>query len=130
MFTPTEDGRQEPVPELLRAFLDSLPDPYVFVDTNHVIRFLNRRAQRLYKAGSKLLNRSLLDCHNEKSRQIIRATLEALEAGEEERLIHALPRKRLYMRAVRDNDGRLLGYYERFEYLTQNEEPETAAEQQ
>ncbi|MBW1644771.1 MAG: PAS domain-containing protein [Deltaproteobacteria bacterium] len=118
MDSKKEDCRPAPPPALLQALFDSLKDPVVFVDTNHVIRYLNRRAVRQYRAGVRLLNRSLLDCHNEKSRQVIRETLRALEAGEEERLIHALPRKRLYMRAVRDADGRLLGYYERFEYLT------------
>jgi hypothetical protein len=40
-----------------------------------------------------------------------------MHAGEEERLITDNKKHRIYMRAVRDQDGRVLGYYERYEYL-------------
>ena len=116
MFTRNENGQLKPLPELLKAFLDSLRDPFVFVDTDHIIRYMNQRAIKQYKAGNELLNRSLMECHNEKSQQIIKETLKALQDGEDERLIHASASKRLYMRAVRDVNGRLLGYYERFEF--------------
>jgi hypothetical protein len=41
--------------------------------------------------------------------------LAAMQAGEEERLITDNDKNRIFMRAVRDADGRLLGYYERYE---------------
>jgi hypothetical protein len=41
--------------------------------------------------------------------------LAAMHAGEEERLITDNEEHRIYMRAVRDQDGRVLGYYERYE---------------
>jgi hypothetical protein len=40
--------------------------------------------------------------------------LVALHAGEEERLITDNEKHRIYMRAVRDADGKGLGYYERY----------------
>ncbi len=100
---------------LLEAILDSLKDPVLFVDTGHIIRYMNRAAVAYYEEGEALLGRSLLDCHNERSRQIIKEVLAALEAGEEERLISEEEGRRIYMRAVRDRQGRLLGYYERYE---------------
>ncbi|NIA20255.1 MAG: PAS domain-containing protein [Xanthomonadaceae bacterium] len=100
---------------LLQAFLDSLKDPFLFVDTNHIIRYMNKTARNHFKDGANLLNRSLLDCHNEHSRKIIIENLEAFQNGEEERLIHNSEKKRLFMRAVRDGDGQVIGYYERYE---------------
>ena len=101
--------------DLLNAFLDSLKDPFLFVDTNHIIRYMNKTARNHFKDGANLLNRSLLDCHNEHSRKIISENLEAFKNGEDERLIHNTEKKRLFMRAVRDADGQLIGYYERYE---------------
>jgi len=100
---------------LLHAFMDSLKDPFLFVDTNHIIRYMNKTARNHFKDGANLLNRSLLDCHNEHSRKIINENLEAFKNGEDERLIHNTEKKRLFMRAVRDADGQLIGYYERYE---------------
>jgi len=100
---------------LLHAFMDSLKDPVLFVDTNHIIRYMNKTARNHFKDGTGLLNRSLLDCHNETSRRIIIENLEAFKNGEDERLIHDSEKKRIFMRAVRDDNGQLLGYYERYE---------------
>ncbi|RPJ47361.1 MAG: PAS domain-containing protein [Candidatus Latescibacterota bacterium] len=100
----------------LVAILNSLKDPVVFVTPDHVIRHMNDAAARHYEEGWDLLGRSLLDCHNEKSCAVIREVLARLEAGEEERLITDTPERRIYMRAVRDGSGALLGYYERYEY--------------
>ena len=100
---------------LLATLLDSLKDPFLFVDPGHTIRYMNKAAVAHYKEGAALLGRSLLDCHNEASRLQIVEILAAMEAGEEERLITDNAKHRIFMRAVRDPAGRLLGYYERYE---------------
>jgi hypothetical protein len=41
--------------------------------------------------------------------------LAAMHEGEDERLITDNEKHRILMRAVRDSDGRVLGYYERYE---------------
>lgn len=102
-------------PGLLEAFLDSLRDPFLFADTGHVIRYMNAAAKRHYERGEGLLGTSLLDCHDEEACRTIREVAAALEAGEDERLITDDERWRIWMRAVRAPDGRLLGYYERYE---------------
>ena len=101
--------------ELLDAFLDSLRHPFLFVDTEHVIRRMNRAAIAHYKEGEALLGRSIFDCHNETSCHMIREVFAAMEAGEDERLITDNRKHRIFMRAVRDRAGRLIGYYERYE---------------
>ncbi len=100
---------------LIAALLDSMKEPVLFADTEHKIRYMNKAAIAHYPEGESLIGRSLLDCHNESSQQIIIETLAALKGGEEERLITQNENHSVYMRAVRDSEGSLLGYYERYE---------------
>jgi DUF438 domain-containing protein len=101
--------------DLMTAFLNSLKSPFLFADTNHKVVYMNRAAILHYKEGEKLIGTSLLDCHNEKSNKMILEIFAAMQAGEEERLITDDEKNRIYMRAVRDAEGKLLGYYERYE---------------
>ena len=101
---------------LMAAILDSLKDPVLLADTNHTIRYMNKRATTFYEQGTSLLGRSLLDCHNQRSQQMMIEILAAMHGGEEERLITDDDEHRIYMRAVRAPDGQLLGYYERYEW--------------
>lgn len=101
--------------DLMAAILDSLKDPLLLADTSHTIRYMNKRATTFYEQGTSLLGRSLLDCHNQRSQQMMIDILAAMQAGEEERLITDNDEHRIYMCAVRAPDGRLLGYYERYE---------------
>jgi PAS domain-containing protein len=100
---------------LMAAILDSLKDPVLFADTEHIIGYMNKAASDYYSEGENLIGRSLLDCHNEQSQQQIIEILAAMQAGEEERLITDNEEHRIYMRAVRGADGQVLGYYERYE---------------
>ena len=99
---------------VMEAILDSLKDPLMFVDTDHVIRYMNESAIAHFDDGEALLGRSVLDCHNKRSQGIIVEVLAAFEAGETERLISDTEKHRIYMRAVRDSDGKVIGYYERY----------------
>ena len=100
---------------LMASILDSLKDPLLFADTDHVIRYINKAAIAHYEEGETLLGRSVLDCHSGKSQEMIVEILAAMQAGEEERLITDNEEQRIYMRAVHSADGQLLGYYERYE---------------
>ncbi len=102
--------------ELLESILDSLKNPLLFADTDHVTRYMNKAAAKHYTDGYELLGRSLFDCHNETSREIMVECLAAFQAGtEEERRITDNEKHRIYMRAVRDAAGSVIGYYERYE---------------
>ena len=101
--------------ELLECLMDSLKDPFVFVDRDHIIRYINKAAVDRYRGKPAQVGRSIFDCHNEKSKQIILDVFEGFMQGENERLIADNERHREFMRAVRDKEGNLLGYYERFE---------------
>jgi PAS domain-containing protein len=100
----------------LAAILDSLKDPVLVADTAHVTRYMNRAAMAYYEEGAALLGRSLLDCHNARSQQMMIDILAAMQHdGLEEQLTTDNDEHRIYMRAVRDQDGRVIGYYERYE---------------
>lgn len=99
----------------LAAILDSLKDPILVADTQHVTRYMNKAAVVHYEEGESLIGRSLLDCHNELSQQMMVEILGEMHQGLDERLITDDEKNRIYMRVVRDPDGQVLGYYERYE---------------
>ncbi len=99
----------------LHALLDSLIEPIVFVDTNHIVRYLNKAAVLHFKEGRTLLEKSILDCHNDQSNKEIITILAKMKQGLDEQLITDNDKQRIFMRAVRDSKGQLLGYYERYE---------------
>lgn len=104
-----------PGAEMLRALLDSLIDPVVFVDTNHVIRYMNDAAIQTHQGGAARVGRPLFSCHTDASKAKILEYVRRLEAGEEDILIVDNDKERIFIRAVRNDTGRLLGYYERYE---------------
>lgn len=101
--------------ELHVAILDSLKNPVLFADTDHIVRYMNNAAIAHYDDGEALIGRSLMDCHNEESQAQMIEIMAAMRQGEEERRITDNDKYRIYMRAVRNGQGELLGYYERYE---------------
>jgi PAS domain-containing protein len=105
----------------LSALVDSLKDPVLVADTEHTIFYMNRAAIAHYKEGESLLGRSLLECHNDRSCGLIVEILAAMQQqGLEEQLITDDEEHRIFMRAVREPGGRLIGYYERYEPPSQD----------
>jgi PAS domain-containing protein len=100
---------------LLTAILDSLKDPILVADTGHVVRYLNKTAIEFYEGGESLIGSSLLDCHNERSQQMMAEILAQMYEGLTEQLITDDEEHQIYMRVVRGPDGEVLGYYERYE---------------
>lgn len=99
----------------LKNLLNSFKNPVLFADTGHIVRYANRAAQGFYPDGDKLIGRSLFDCHNQQSQEQMKEILQRMEDGLDEQLITDNEKRRIYMRAVRDDKGTLVGYYERFE---------------
>ncbi len=100
---------------IMAAILDSLKGPVLFADTSHITRYMNKAAIAFYTGGESQVGRSLLDCHNESSQAMMVEILAAMHDGLEERLISEEDDCRVYMRAVRDAGGQVLGYYEHYE---------------
>jgi PAS domain-containing protein len=99
----------------MAAILDSLKDPVLVADPQHVTAYMNRAAIDFYEGGEGLIGRSLLDCHNEQSQKMMIEILAEMHEGLDERIITDDEEHRIYMRVVRDAEGKVLGYYERYE---------------
>lgn len=100
----------------------------VICNPEHEIVYMNPAAQRRYanKGGAELVGKSLLECHNVKSQELIqRVVLWFGESRDNNRIYtfhNEKENKDVYMIALRDNDGTLIGYYEKHEYRTAESE--------
>lgn len=103
--------------ELLECMLDSLKDPFVFADTSHTVRYLNAAAGPYFPSGRTKVGASILDLHREELRPRILEVYRCLENGDDERKTFEDGTLRIFMRAVRDREGSLVGYYERYDHL-------------
>lgn len=106
---------ETPEAGLPTALLASLPCPLMFVDNQHIVSYMNPAAARHYRGGYELLGSSIFECHSAQAGGVIREVYAAMLGGLEERKIIDNAKHVVYMRAVRAADGRLLGYYERYE---------------
>ncbi len=105
---------------ICKAIVDGLPYPVVFVDTEHVVRYMNRAASYHYcteRGQPDLVGKSLFDCHfNPASREYIQRVVDGFKRDAKEVYLKVSDRNlRVYITPVRSDDGELLGYYERFE---------------
>ncbi len=101
--------------ELLSAILDNLKESVIFVDNDHIIRYMNSAAKKHYARFGEVIGKSLFDCHKPGSAQKIKDIYVQLKNGAEEVLYASNEKHRVYMRSMRDPEGNLLGYTERFE---------------
>lgn len=105
---------------MLRGILDSYPYPIVFVDDTYIIRYMNRYARYHYgqeRGYGSLIGKSIFDCHQqERSAERIRESFERMKRDGKEVFVGVSARnQRIYMQGVRDESGRLIGFFERFE---------------
>jgi DUF438 domain-containing protein len=109
--------------KLLAYILDSYTYPVVFADCDHVIRYVNNNSEYFYykeRGYDDLIGKSLFDCHNDKSKEKIIAAVENLKNhGMEPFLGVDVKNRRLYIQPVRNENGELIGYIERFEMNVQ-----------
>lgn len=105
--------------EIYEALLDTVNCPIVFVDNDHIIRYLNKTAKIRYyeKRGySDLIGKSLFECHNPESEKLVKQIHSKLLSGENEVFLKVSDdNEKITVVAVRDVSGKLIGYYERFE---------------
>lgn len=94
----------------------------VLCDTAHQIVYMNPAAIKRYEAygGKALVGRSLLDCHNGDSREKIERVLRWFSESRDNNMIftsrNEKENKDVYMVALRDAAGALIGYYEKHEH--------------
>ncbi|MBQ2558092.1 MAG: hypothetical protein II553_03680, partial [Lachnospiraceae bacterium] len=76
--------------EIFKSVLEADRAAVVICDLDHIIIYMNPTAiQRYVKwGGAALLGKSLLDCHNEKSRQMIAKVVEWFRADAAHNIIY------------------------------------------
>lgn len=101
----------------------------VICNLQHEIIYMNPAAVSRYAkwGGDKLIGKSLLNCHNTQSQERIREVVGWFQESTEHNRIYTFynekENKDVYMVALRDETGSLIGYYEKHEYRS----PETMA---
>jgi len=98
-----------------QSLLNSIKEPILVADTNHIVQYMNKAAIEHYEEGESLLQSNLLKCHNEESQKIMIEILAEMQNGSEEKLITDNEKYRIFMRAVRDENEKIIGYFERYE---------------
>lgn len=122
--------RRTPMSDLnayFKSVIDQDTASVVLCDLNHTIVYMNPAAIRDYAkhGGAALIGRSLLHCHNASSNSRIQEVVNWFAASPEHNIIYTYhnekQNKDVYMVALRDADGTLIGYYEKHEFRS----PET-----
>ncbi len=110
---------------LFKSVIETDRSAVVICDVNHTIVYMNKVATQRYHKD--LTGSSLLDCHNAKSNEIIIKVVDWFKESRDNNMIYTYhnekENKDVYMVALRDNEGSLIGYYEKHEYRN----PETAS---
>lgn len=94
----------------------------VICNLEHEVIYMNPAAAARYakSGGAELVGKSLLNCHNAKSAEMIYKVVDWFKESKEHNRIYTFrnekENKDVYMVALRDEDGTLIGYYEKHEY--------------
>ena len=111
-----------------KSFVDQEQTPVVICDTNHKILYMNPVACKHYEdqGGESLVGKSLLACHPAEAAKVIDKILAWFGEDISHNRVHtfysAKSNKDGYMVALRDEQGELIGYYEKQIYRTPDEE--------
>lgn len=108
--------------EYFKSIIDQDRCAVVICSTSHEIIYMNPAAAARYekRGGSALLGKSILDCHGEESANRIKEIVLWFEKSEDNNIIYTYhsskENKDVYMVALRDENRRLIGYYEKHEF--------------
>ncbi len=104
--------------KLLRSVLDQDTAPVVVCDMEDTIVYMNPSAIRHYRGD--LTGRSVKDCHPPKANEMIDKVVAWFSESRENNIMYTFrndkENKDVYMVALRDDDGTVIGYYEKHEY--------------
>lgn len=108
--------------QYFKSIIEQERSAVVICNSEHKIIYMNPAAITRYgkSGGRKLIGTSLLNCHNEKSNEMIKKTVEWFKKSADNNIVYTYrnekENKDVYMVALRDDDGTLIGYYEKHEY--------------
>jgi len=108
--------------EVYKSVLEADKAAVVICDLSHTIIYMNPVAISRYGkwGGKNLIGKSLLDCHNDKSREMIAKVLDWFRKSKDNNIVYTSynekENKDVYMVALRNESGELIAYYEKHEY--------------
>lgn len=106
----------------LKSIVDMDRSAVVICNLDHEIIYMNPAAFGRYakRGGKELLGKSLLECHNADSCEKIHKVIQWFQMSVNHNMIYTYhnekENKDVYMVALRDETGKLIGYYEKHEY--------------
>ena len=107
---------------IYKSVLEADRAAVVICDLEHTVIYMNPVAIERYAkwGGNSLMGKSLLNCDNEKSRELIFKVIEWFNASKDNNIVYTFfnekENKDVYMVALRNDEGNLIGYYEKHEY--------------
>ena len=102
-----------------KSIIDQDTMPVVICNLMHEIVYMNPAAIEKYSddGGEKLIGLLIFDCHSHASAEKIDRVVKWFSESPENNIIHtnynSASMKDFYMVALRDEEGRLIGYYEK-----------------
>ena len=108
--------------EAYKSVLEADKAAVVICDLEHTIIYMNPTAINRYEkwGGKSLIGQSLLNCHSDKSREMIIKVLDWFKASKDNNIVYTSynekENKDVYMVALRNESGELIAYYEKHEY--------------
>ena len=111
-----------------RSIMEQDQCAVVICNPEHEIIYMNSAAVERYakRGGAELVGKSLLDCHNARSNEMIKKVVAWFEESADHNRIYTFhnekENKDVYMIALRDEAGNLIGYYEKHEYRNRETE--------
>lgn len=107
-----------------KSVIDSDKAPVVICDTEHIVVYMNPAAVDRYHTD--IVGKSIMSCHNTGSNEKIEKVVSWFRENQNNNIVYTYrndkENKDVYMVALRDTGGKLIGYYEKHEYKN----PETA----
>ena len=104
--------------QLFKSIIDQDRAPVVVCDMDSVIVYMNPASVKRYHGD--LTGRSLKNCHNKESNEKIDQVLAWFRESRDNNVVYTSRNDRenkdVYMVALRDDGGALIGYYEKHEY--------------
>lgn len=107
--------------DFYKSMIEQDRSSIVICNLKHEIIYMNPAAAENYSkwGGDKLVGQSIMDCHNEESREKMRRVVEWFEESADHNIIYTFYNERqnkdVYMAALR-SEGKLIGYYEKHEF--------------
>ena len=104
--------------KLFKSIIDQDTASVVVCDMNDIIVYMNPSAIKQYHKD--LTGNSIKDCHPPKANEMIDKVVSMFKESKDNNIIYTFrnddENKDVYMVALRDDNGELIGYYEKHEY--------------